>query len=79
MRVKDERRAKAKTDSKVLTNQTLVGFEEKGKGKHTGSGTPGASAHDANLISVEDYDYLDEDMDLQTPIKPTMTQLTQKR
>ena len=34
-----------------------------GKGKHTGSGKSRASAHHANLTSVEDYDYLDEDMD----------------
>ena len=44
-RVQDEQRAKAKTDSNMLTIQTLVG------------------AQHANLTSVEDYDYYDEDMD----------------
>ena len=38
-------------------------FRGKGKGKHTGSGKPEASADHANLTSVEDYDYYDEDMD----------------
>ena len=48
----------------MLTIQTLVGFTEKGKGKHTGSGEAGDSALGANLTSVEDYDYYyDEDMD----------------
>ena len=36
----------------MLTIQTLVGFAENGKGKHTGT----------NLTSVEDCDYYDEDM-----------------
>ena len=62
-RAKDERRAKAKTDSNVLTIQTLVGFAEEAKA-NTGSGKSGASAHHANLTSVEDYDYCyDEHMD----------------
>ena len=47
----------------MLTIQTLVVFREKGKGKHTGIGKTGASAHHANFTSVEDYDYYDEDMD----------------
>ena len=63
-RVKDERRAKAKTFSNVLTTQTLVGFAGKGKGKHAGSGKSGTSAHHANLTSVEDFDcYSVEDVD----------------
>ena len=43
-RVQDEQRAKAKTDSYVLTIQIFVGFAEKATGKHTGSGISGASA-----------------------------------
>ena len=63
-RAKDGRRAKAKTDSNVLTIQTDRWFLGKSKGKHTGSGKSGASAHYANLISVEDYNYSNgEDMD----------------
>ena len=63
-RTEDERRAKAKKGSNVLTIQTLVGFREKGKGKHFGNGISGGSAHHANLTSVEDYDYYhDEDID----------------
>ena len=62
-RIKDERRAKAKTDSNVLTIRTLNGSAKKAKkGKHTGSGKSGASAHHANLTSVENYDYYDEDL-----------------
>ena len=45
----------------------------KGKGKHIGSGNSGASAYHANLTSVEDYDYYDEDMDESG--NATMTQL----
>ena len=63
-RIKDERRAKAKTDPNVLIVRTLVGFAEKGRSKHPGSGKSGTSAHHANLTSVEDYDYYyDEDID----------------
>ena len=40
-----------------------MGSAKKGKGKHIGSGKSGASAHHANLTSVEDYDYYDEDLD----------------
>ena len=46
-----------------MTIQTLVGFAEKTKGKDTGSGKSEASAHHANLTSVEDYVYYDEDVD----------------
>ena len=63
MRVKDERAAEAKTDSiKRVNNPNTRGFRGKGKGKHTGSGKSGTSAHDANLTSVEDYEYYVEDM-----------------
>ena len=54
---KDERRAKAKTDSNVSTIKNVRWFHGKGKGKHTGNGKSGASAHRANLTSVENYDY----------------------
>ena len=62
-RVKDERRAEAKTDSKRFDNSNTRWFRGRGKGKHIGSGNSGASAHHANLTSAEDYDYCDEDMD----------------
>ena len=64
VRVKDERRAKAKTDSNVLTIRTIDGFAEKSKGKHAGSGKSGTSAHHANVTSAKDYDYYyDDDVD----------------
>ena len=47
-------------NSNVETTQTLVGFLEKGKGKHTGSGKSGANAYYANFTSVEDYGYDDD-------------------
>ena len=50
------RRTKGK-GSNVLMIQTLVGFAEKATANTlTGSGKSGASAHHANLTSVEDYD-----------------------
>ena len=54
-----QRRAKekVKTDSKRVDNSNNRGFREKDKGQHTGKGKPGASAHHANLTSVEDYDF----------------------
>ena len=56
------RRTKGK-GSNVLMLQTLVGFAEKATANTlTGSGKSGASAHHANLTSVEDYDKHDEDM-----------------
>ena len=65
-----QRRAtgKGKDGFKRVDNSDTRWFCGKGKGKHTSSGTPGASAHHANLISVEDYDFYDEYMKkLQTP------------
>ena len=49
----------------MLTIQTFAGFRgEKAKAnKHTGSGKSGASAHLANLTSVDDDNLYDEDMD----------------
>ena len=47
----------------MLTIQTLVGFAEKAKVNTLAAERVGASAHHANLTSVEDYDYYDEDMD----------------
>ena len=62
-RTKDERRAKAKRDSNVLTIRTLVGSAKRAKA-NTGSGKSGVSAYHANLTSVEDHDYYyDEDLD----------------
>ena len=61
-----QRRAKGKGKDgcKRVDNSNTCWFRGKGKGKHTGSGKPGASAHHANLTSVEDYDYYyDEEMD----------------
>ena len=59
-----QRRAKGKGKNgfKRVDNSNTRWFREKGKGKHTGSGKSGTSAHHANLTSVEDYDYHDEDM-----------------
>ena len=60
------RRAKGKGKGgfKLVDNSSTRGFRGKGKGLHTRSGKPGASAHHANLTSVEDYYYYcDEDMD----------------
>ena len=49
---------------KGVDNSNTRWFCGEGKGNHTSSGKPGASAHHANLTSVEDYDYhFDEDMD----------------
>ena len=62
VRVKDLRRGKGKDGFKRVDNPNARWFRGKGKGKHTGSGKPGASARHANT-SVEDYDYHDEDMD----------------
>ena len=61
-RVNDEQRAKAKTDSNVLTIRTPVGFAGKAKANTLAAKNFGVSAHYANLTSVEDYDYYDEDM-----------------
>ena len=52
-RVKDE----GKDGFKRVDNSNTRWFRGKSKGKHTGSGKSGASAHHANLTSVEDYDY----------------------
>ena len=60
-----QRRAKGKGKDgfKRVDNSNTRWFRGKGKGKHTGSGKPGANAHHANLISIEDHDYYcDEDM-----------------
>ena len=58
-RIKDERRAKAKTDSNASTVGTLVGSAKKVK-----ASTLAAENHHANLTCVEDYDYYyDEDLD----------------
>ena len=63
-RAEDERRAKAKTDSNVLTIQTLVGFAEKAKANTLAEENLERVPHHANLTSVEDYDYYyDEYMD----------------
>ena len=61
-----QRRAKGKDKDgfKRVDNSNARWFRGKGKGKHTGSGKSGASAHHANLTFVEDYDYYcDEDVD----------------
>ena len=60
-----QRRAKGqgKDGFKRVDNSNTRWFRGKGKGKHTGGGKSGASAHHANLTSVEDYDCYDEDMD----------------
>ena len=57
------RRAKGtgKDGFKRVDNSNTRWF--RGKGKHSGSGKSGASAHHANLTSVEDYGFYDEDMD----------------
>ena len=55
-------KGKGKDGFKRVDNSNTRWFRGKGKGKHTGSGKPGASAHHANLISVEGCDYHDEDM-----------------
>ena len=76
---KDEGRAKGKDGFKRLDNPNVRWFRaEKAKAnKHTGSRKFGASAHQANLTSVEEYDYYyDEDMDEsanahQGPQRPT--------
>ena len=62
----NQRRAKGKGKDgfKRVDNPITRWFREKGKGKHTGSGKSGASAHHANLTSGEDYDYhFYEDLD----------------
>ena len=62
----NQRRAKGKGKDgfKLVGNPNTRWFRETDSGKHTGSGKFGASAHHANLTSVEDYDYYyDEDMD----------------
>ena len=61
----DQRRAKGKGKDgfKRVDNPNARWFRGRGKGKHTGSGKSGASAHHANLTSVKDYDYYDEHMD----------------
>ena len=57
-------KGKGKDGFKRVDNPNTREFREKGKGKHTGSGKSGTSAHHANLTSVEDYDYYnDEDLD----------------
>ena len=60
----NQRRGQGKDGLKRVDNTNTRWFRGKSKGKHTGSGKPGASAHHASLTSVEDYDYYcDEDMD----------------
>ena len=49
-------KGKGKDGFKRVDNSNTRWFRGKRKGKHTGSGKPGASAHHANLSSVEDYD-----------------------
>ena len=73
-RVKDDSKGQGKDGSKRVDTSYTRWFRGKGKGKHTGSGKSGASAHHANLTSVEDYD-CDEDMDesanaYQAPVDP---------
>ena len=63
VRVKDEQRGKGKDGFKRVDNSNTRWFGGKGKGKHIGSGIFGASAHHANLTSVEDYDWYDEGED----------------
>ena len=61
----NQRRAmgKGKDGFKRVDNPNTRRFRERGKGKYAGSGKSGASAHHANLTSVEDYDnYHDEDL-----------------
>ena len=61
-KVGNARREKAKTESIVETTQTLVWFQE--KGKHTGSEKSEARAYYANFVSVEDYGYDDDTVEL---------------
>ena len=63
VRVKDLRRGKGKDGFKRVDTSNARWVRGKGKGKHTGSGKPRASARHANPTSVEDYDYYEEDMD----------------
>ena len=57
-------KGKGKDGFKRVDNPNSRWSSEKGKGKHTGSGKSGTSAHHANLTSVVDYDYYcDEDLD----------------
>ena len=55
-------KGKGKDGFKRVDNSNTRWFRGMGKGKLTGSGKPGASAHHANLTSVKDYYYYDEDM-----------------
>ena len=56
-------KGKGKDGFKRVDNSNIRWFHGKGIGNHTGSGKSGASAHHANLSSVEDCDYYyDEDM-----------------
>ena len=76
-RVKDERRAKAKTDSKVLTLQTLVGFAEKVKVNTPAAENPERVPVTRTSLPLKITIIMRKTwMNLQTPIKPTMTQLT---
>ena len=77
-RGQDERRAKAKTDSNVLTIQTLVVFRGKGTGKHTGrrKNPERVPITRTSLLLKITIIMMKTWMDLQAPIKPTMTQLT---
>ena len=63
LRERQKRRVRAKMVSNVETIQTSVGFGERSRVKHVGSGKPGksgASAYYASYTSVEDYDYDDD-------------------
>ena len=55
----NQRRAKrnGKDGLKRVDNPNTRWFRGEGKGKHTGNGKSGASAHQANLTSVENYHY----------------------
>ena len=76
-KVRDERRAKAKTGSNVATTQTLVVFAAMARANNTGSGKSGVSVDYANYTSVEDYDY-DDNMNESADafLEPTTIQLT---
>ena len=65
-------KGKGKDGFKRVDHSNTCGFRGKGNGKS------GASALYANFTSVEDYDY-DEDMNPQTPIKPTMTLMMKRK
>ena len=75
VKVRNERRPKAKTGSNVGDNSNTRWFRGKGKSKHTGSGKSGSSACHANFNSVEDSDY-DDDMNEPADVYSSTIQLT---